>query len=741
MRTNGVAATRGLASGALRSSILLAVLGASALAGCAGGAGQQRLAGAPDAPTTAQLQAELMAEFARLGLEADKIAAAAPDGPRSAVCDLSARRAGSGTDYSAELSWTEQACGDYDENGVVGLSDLTPLGIHWLKTVAYAAGIPAGDPADDGGVGAGKPPAAGSGAQNWRLARIDGNHDGVLNIGDITPLAVHWNKRLDGYRVYQRLAGMQDWTLLGVLAPRPPVDPTRPVRYSYTTQVGAPGHYEFLVTAYDQQNDDAGAESNLAALEMLAPDYWQMFGHDAQRTFRSGRSGPETPQLKWKFELGAGVNGTSGFSCSAAAIQGLAFNLDNKLFYLDDTGQTKRIDTARQYASYPQLYSDGASLVYYREAQTQALHLAALSATGQLEWDRLLDAEASMAAVLDANENAYIVSSDSPPAPSSTKLHVFSRAGELTREIYLPGSLCSSIIFNANNEIYCIVATDISPDSSADICLISIDQTGQELWRTFLYHRAGAGSVYLDGPVVRRDGTILVSVYDKVIAVSASGEQLWSQDMYAPETDVYAQVRLVTDNANNAYALAIYHEPYDYLKKFDAAGNLVWTLPFEYHMGQRALDIIPEQQLLLCSVTDSNDDTSLNLISLGGTVLKTVVDPHRIQAIYHDAGHFYLATAVSLLALTPGLEREWSFNERGYVRTSPACAPDGSVYLVGGDEHIYKVDSDGNKLWSKTKYFNGGEVLASSPAVDDAGAVYVGDNAYYDFYAISPDGY
>ena len=95
------------------------------------------------------------------------------------------------------ITWVEQFTGDYDQDGQITPADLTPIAQHWLERVEYdppelhdvLSWWPAGDP-------------LGEGAQNWGLARIDGNHDGLIDIGDITPIAQHWSERIDGYMIH-----------------------------------------------------------------------------------------------------------------------------------------------------------------------------------------------------------------------------------------------------------------------------------------------------------------------------------------------------------------------------------------------------------------------------------------------------------------------------------------------------------------------------------------------------------
>jgi len=83
---------------------------------------------------------------------------------------------------AATLSWRYYSHGDYNQDGLVSVSDLIPLGQH------YGEGSP---------VGAGQPfPPASLGAV------IDGNGDGLINLSDIITIGQNFGVRVAGYHVY-----------------------------------------------------------------------------------------------------------------------------------------------------------------------------------------------------------------------------------------------------------------------------------------------------------------------------------------------------------------------------------------------------------------------------------------------------------------------------------------------------------------------------------------------------------
>ncbi len=118
-----------------------------------------------------RLQAELVAV---LSARAEtRIAAAAPTGSGNAVADLRLIRDGAG---EFRLEWTYRNIGDYNLDGLVGVTDLTPIGQHYE--------VSASDP-------------------DWGMAqRADGNADGLVTVSDITPIGQHYQSFVAGYNIY-----------------------------------------------------------------------------------------------------------------------------------------------------------------------------------------------------------------------------------------------------------------------------------------------------------------------------------------------------------------------------------------------------------------------------------------------------------------------------------------------------------------------------------------------------------
>lgn len=78
---------------------------------------------------------------------------------------------------SFELRWGYASNGDYNQNGTVAVTDLTPIGSHFLEDV----------PGDD---------------QNSIQAVIDGNGSGEIGIADLTAIGLNFGIAVNSYNVY-----------------------------------------------------------------------------------------------------------------------------------------------------------------------------------------------------------------------------------------------------------------------------------------------------------------------------------------------------------------------------------------------------------------------------------------------------------------------------------------------------------------------------------------------------------
>ena len=88
-----------------------------------------------------------------------------------------------------------------------------------------------------------------------------------------------------------------------------------------------------------------------------------------------------------------------------------------------------------------------------------------------------------------------------------------------------------------------------------------------------------------------------------------------------------------------------------------------------------------------------------------------------------------------LHALNPEGKEQWFFKAGREIKSSPAIADDGTIYFGSRDRHLYALTPDGKLKW---KFATSGWV-DSSPAIAADGTVYFG-SWDKNFYALNPDG-
>lgn len=100
----------------------------------------------------------------------------------------------------------------------------------------------------------------------------------------------------------------------------------------------------------------------------------------------------------------------------------------------------------------------------------------------------------------------------------------------------------------------------------------------------------------------------------------------------------------------------------------------------------------------------------------------------------------FLAAALGLLAFTSALDqpagsRLWDFYTGTPVQSSPAVAPDGTVYFGADNGKLYAFDPQGQGKWE----FPAGDAIVASPAIAVDGTVIVG-SLDGQLYAVGADG-
>ncbi|MCD6282169.1 PKD domain-containing protein [bacterium] len=116
-----------------------------------------------------------------------RIASTPPTGADNGVDDLTVEN----DEGRPRFSWHYRNAGDYDQNGAVGISDITPIAMHYGEEVPEIDGVP-----DDYSI----------------QAVVDGSGSGKVDIADITPIAMNYGVNCAGYKLKNAPGGGGAWT-------------------------------------------------------------------------------------------------------------------------------------------------------------------------------------------------------------------------------------------------------------------------------------------------------------------------------------------------------------------------------------------------------------------------------------------------------------------------------------------------------------------------------------------------
>ena len=131
-----------------------------------------------------------------------------------------------------QLAWDERNPGDYNNNGLVEVSDLTPVGFYFEQQVSSAADPDAVDV-------------------------VDGNQDGYITVSDLTPIGANYLDNVEGYGVYHStgdVADLDGYDDLGlptveraaVMDATPTAEQKHRLHYTYQANVGVGSHHFFV---------------------------------------------------------------------------------------------------------------------------------------------------------------------------------------------------------------------------------------------------------------------------------------------------------------------------------------------------------------------------------------------------------------------------------------------------------------------------------------------------------------
>jgi len=272
---------------------------------------------------------------------------------------------------------------------------------------------------------------------------------------------------------------------------------------------------------------------------IAAQDDWFMLGHDRQHTGCSPFTGPDTPNVKWTFELDGGIAGSpvmasdgtiyigsdhsifyainpdgskkweftvSGGICSSAAVglDGTVYvgTTDGHFYAINPDGTKKWEYVTGSIESSPAVGTDGTIYIGTFDKKLYAFNL-----DGSKKWDFTTGNSINSSPAISLDGTIYVGSQDH-------KLYALNPDGTKKWEFLTKGSISSSPAIDADGTVF--VGSD-------DKKLYAIKSDGSKKW-TF-----ATGGPVRSSPAIATDGTALVGSDDhRFYAVNKDGSLQWS---------------------------------------------------------------------------------------------------------------------------------------------------------------------------------------------------------------------
>lgn len=210
----------------------------------------------------------------------NKIVSIPPVGEANKVTDLAITDNGDG---AFEFSWHYRNLGDYDQDGTVGISDITPIAMHYGETYDIEN-------------------------TNCLLAVVDGSGNGLVDIADITPLAQSFGVECAGYHIEK--SNIFEGTF--ILAQDVPLDgATGDGRLEFAEVLENVSHIYYRVQPYDSEgmpgvpSEPVQFPGGTPVIEGVVPT--SGFSGE-QITFSAEVTGGAVVYYAWDFDGGAEPN-------------------------------------------------------------------------------------------------------------------------------------------------------------------------------------------------------------------------------------------------------------------------------------------------------------------------------------------------------------------------------------------------------------------------------------------------
>ncbi|MEP0813581.1 MAG: PKD domain-containing protein [bacterium] len=221
-----------------------------------------------------------------------KFVSAAPVGPTNTVNDLAIVDNGDGT---FNLTWSYRNTGDYDQNGEVGVADITPIALHFghVETISWNDSQ---DPV------------------------IDGDGNGEIGVSDITPIAINFLVECFDYAIQTSSSPGGPFTTIGSVF-RSSASGAGRLIFNVTLPEGALSYIRVV------PRDSSGASGAPSVVISTAPEPPTVLGvspleGDANEVVVFSASVAGTPPFTYSWNFGGGAIPNTSTASSPAATLG-----------------------------------------------------------------------------------------------------------------------------------------------------------------------------------------------------------------------------------------------------------------------------------------------------------------------------------------------------------------------------------------------------------------------------------
>lgn len=245
-------------------------------------------------------------------------------------------------------------------------------------------------------------------------------------------------------------------------------------------------------------------------------------------------------------------------------------------------------------------------------------------------------------------------------------------------------------------------------------------------------YNAGGG-IDVGSPAIGSNGTIYIGTSDgRLTALTPGGAVQWQRN-FSPSTLAAVTPAIAADGTiythlNDGYLYAL--NPAD--------GSNKWRLNLNTGATYTSATIAPDG-----TIYQASNDRSLYAVTPDGIVkwkFDLASDVFSSPAL-DAAGNVYIATSTGgrVFSITPTGSQRWSVSGPTLTTGSPTLSADGATLYVGGgpDRRLYAFSTtNGATRWT---YTMGDGVVASAPAIDSEGVIYIG-SVDAKLYAVSATG-